>query len=67
MTSNEPGHMWRHWRDKYGIKTALEDYFPQTVKNDPRLQHAITMIEAGEALIEKIMKEKQEAEDDDGS
>lgn len=65
MASDEPGHMWRYHSDRYGVKVALEDYFPKTLARNTKLQAAVAQIEMAEALIEKIMKEKEEAEDDD--
>lgn len=51
---SNPLHMWSYWRDKYGIKFALEDYYPEHAK-DPRIVLALAAIANAEAAIEAVM------------
>ncbi len=57
-----PG-MWRYWRDKKGVKVALEEYYPELMASVPMLRIALNAIEAFEKDIDKIMD--KEGEDDD--
>ena len=50
-------YMWSYWKDKRGILDALECDYPQTLASNPQLQHAVSMVRAGEALIDQIMNE----------
>lgn len=63
--ATELASSWKYWRDKKGIEEALENYYPETLKNDPMLMAALVQIRSGELLINQIMEKKAEAENDD--
>lgn len=54
--------MWTYWRDKNGIVEGLEEYFPETLKENIRLQIAVAQIKNAEAAIEAVMSEYEEEE-----
>lgn len=56
-----PKHMWRYWRDKYGIKEALESYFPETAK-DTRVIIALAAIANAEAAIEAVIEQLEDTD-----
>ena len=64
--SDERAEMWGYWRPKYGIKQALTEYFPETLKSEPRLQVALAQLQNAEAAIEAVFREKraEESEED---
>ena len=49
-------HMWSYWRGKYGVCSALEEYYPELLKSNFMLQQAYYSIQSGEACIEGIME-----------
>jgi hypothetical protein len=49
--------MWIYWKDKRGIREALEYDYPELLKNNPELQQALAMIKNGERAINVIMGE----------
>jgi hypothetical protein len=55
MTENTD--MWPYWRDKRGIVDAVECDYPKLLESNHELQLAITMIKAGETLIDRIMND----------
>lgn len=57
--------MWSYWRDKYRYVEALEDYFPDTLREEPILQQALYQIKAAEALIDSRMQELMLVEERD--
>jgi hypothetical protein len=56
-------NMWSYWVGKYGPLEALQLYFPKTLAENPKLQHAVYDIEAKLAVIEKFMNEKEREAD----
>ena len=40
--------MSTYWRDKKGIKEALVDYYPETLKDDMSLKQALAQLENAE-------------------
>lgn len=54
--------MWPYWRDKKGLREAIEDYYPE-MKGDPRIVAALEQIENGIRAIDSIMKDREDAED----
>lgn len=64
---DEPMHMWPYWRDKKGVDTALEQYYPNELQSNPLLMAAYTQYKSAEALMLQIMNGKAgEAEDEVG-
>jgi hypothetical protein len=61
-TDVEP-RMWSYWRDKYSIKTALEDYYPESARNDPQLSLALAQLKNAELVIDTIMTERGEEDE----
>jgi hypothetical protein len=55
---------WKYWRDKKGVEIALEEYYPNLLKQEPMLMAALVQMKSAEALINQIMNKKVEAEDD---
>ena len=55
MIDKEPPHMWSYWRDKYGFRHALEDYYPGLLETNFMLKQAYYSITTGEACINGIM------------
>lgn len=54
--SDPEPHMWGYYKDKCVSSAAtLEHYYPGTLAANPQLQQAVTLIRAGEALIEQTM------------
>lgn len=53
----EQPHMWTYWRDKKGIKEALVDYYPETLKDDMPLKQALAQLENAERAINVRMEE----------
>lgn len=45
--------MWPYWRDKKGLREAIEDYYPE-MKGDPRIVAALDQIENGIRAIDSI-------------
>lgn len=56
-------YMWDYWRDKYGLTSALKDYYPNTLQHNERLRLAVAAIENAESAIESIMEELADIED----
>lgn len=56
-------HMWSYWRDKKGIEEALEDYYPDTLQENPQLQMALFQIRSAEAFIDQFMMKREEEHD----
>lgn len=56
-----PAHMWKYWRDKKGLREALEGYYPELLK-DPEIKAALAQISNGVRAINAIMAEKAEQE-----
>lgn len=57
---NEEPHMWRHWRDRKGIKDALRDYFPETLAANEELGYALRDIERAEVTIDNFFRKREE-------
>ena len=53
-------NMWHYWRDKKGTLRALEEYFPETLKNSVQLRLAVAQIKNNYAVIESIMERNYE-------
>jgi hypothetical protein len=53
--------MWKYWRDKKGLREALEGYYPELLK-DPEIKAALAQISNGVRAINAIMAEKAEQE-----
>ena len=53
----EPFNMWLHWREKYGPRTAVEEYFCCSLATNIDLQLAISQIKNAERAIDAIMEE----------
>jgi hypothetical protein len=49
-------HMWEYWKDKRGIKEALQYDCPVTLQGNETLRLALVQIQSAEALIDNIMK-----------
>jgi len=54
--TGENYYMWEYWRDKKGIKDAL-DYYPETLKEDMSLKQALAQLENAERAINARMEE----------
>tara|TARA_Y100000780_G_C13670927_1_gene412356 strand:- start:827 stop:1018 length:192 start_codon:yes stop_codon:yes gene_type:complete len=61
MTDN-PAHMWKYWRDKYGYETALKEYYPELLKNDFRLPYYLDVVKTYKNSIDLRMEELEEEE-----
>jgi hypothetical protein len=48
----------------YSYDAALRNRFPN-YKNAPQVQFGLSLIEAGEAMIDKFMRDREESEDND--
>lgn len=59
-----PGRMWAYWRDKHGIKDALEYQFPETLAKEPLLQVALAQIKLAEFAIDSFMSASPDTEED---
>jgi len=55
--SNECVDMWSYYRDKYGVSTALENYFEGLCRQNIDLQVALAQIKNAERAINTIMEE----------
>jgi hypothetical protein len=62
--SAQPYHMWSYWRDKKGYEDALRTYYPDDLENDAELRAALTQLTSAEALIDKLMDQRYQAEED---
>lgn len=58
-------HMWQYWEEKKGLEVALDEYYPNTVKNDPQLTAAYVQYKNAKLLIETIMAKKAGAEENE--
>jgi hypothetical protein len=54
MKEDASPNMWTFWRDKHGICTALEDYYPNTAKNEG-IRMALHNIQANLVYIDTYM------------
>lgn len=61
MNEDAPAHMWEFWRDKHGVCTALEEYYPNAAKNDG-IRIALHNIQANLAYIDKYMNMLEDEE-----
>lgn len=62
---SNPLHMWRYWRDKKGTVKAVEEYYPEQMKN-PQMAAAVAQVNNGLLLIDTLMqKAEMDAPDDD--
>lgn len=58
--------MWEVHKDKYwSIREALEEQYPDVLKEDRELELAVLQIKALEALIDKKMIERDEQNEED--
>ena len=53
--------MWTYWRDKHGVCTALEDYYPNVAKSEG-IRMALHNIQANLAYIDKYMNMLEDEE-----
>lgn len=60
----QPLHMWEYWRDTKGMRSALEDYYPELL-NDPKIGWAISSIQAAKLMIENRVSEIAALESED--
>jgi hypothetical protein len=49
--------MWWYWKEKRGIRSALECDYPDALASNPHLQNALDDIEMAEQKIDAIMTE----------
>lgn len=58
--------LWEYFKDKLGGSSSdcLRHYYPELIGTDVRLQQALAMIDAGDALIEKVIDELEWEEDE---
>ena len=54
--------MWSFWRDKKGYKYALEDQYPELLKDDKVLPWALATIRAAQGMIDERMQELADEE-----
>ena len=62
---NSSMRMWSYWRDKYGTVTALQDYYPALLADDPVIRTAAANIEINRAAVELRMTSLREAHGDE--
>ena len=60
---DQPHHMWSYWKDKHGTLAALKDYYPNLIKSNPLLAHAVAQMETAELVIKTTMSKLQEEDD----
>lgn len=53
---DQPLDMWSYWRDRKGAVEALQDYYPDLLKQRPDLMHGLLQIQSGELLINETME-----------
>lgn len=58
---SNPLHMWKFYSEKYGLATALVEYYPE-LGSDPVLKHAYGQLRCAEAAIRCRMAELAEKE-----
>lgn len=63
MTDN-PAHMWKHWRDKYGYETALKDYYPE-LSEDPYIKLNLLHINHSKTAIDNYLHNLEEEESEE--
>jgi hypothetical protein len=51
--------MWIYWKDKRGIREALEYDYPELLKNNPELQQALAMIKNGKDSSTKLRSNRK--------
>ncbi len=61
MNEDQPSHMWTYWRDKHGVCTALEEYYPNAAKSEG-IRMALHNIQANLAYIDKYMNMLEDEE-----
>lgn len=54
---DEDPTLWGYWKDKHGLKEAIEFQYPNTLANDPTLRHALAQIQAGELALNARMEQ----------
>lgn len=52
----QPLYMWGYWRDDKGLRSALEDYYPELL-NDPKIAWAMSSIQAAKLMIDNRILE----------
>lgn len=62
--ADQPPHMWSYWRDQKGLRLALEDYYPETLTNNPLINLALLQIKHLSTTIDLEML-RLEAKNDD--
>lgn len=65
VQSDEPLSMLRYWVDKRGLLEALEDYYPNLIRDDKVLKAAYEQALVADAALEGRIKELMEQNDDD--
>lgn len=55
--ADQPLRMFGYWEEKKGLKTAVQEYYPQVFRSDPVLYMAWTQIQTAEAALRQRIKE----------
>lgn len=48
--------MWGYWRDEYGRVEALEEKYPELLREDDLLRYCVNAIRAAELAIDSAME-----------
>ena len=64
--ADQPAHMWDYWSGKKGVEEALRTYYPDKLKDDPRLASCLGQITGAKLVIEALMQSYEEKESRDG-